>query len=209
MEASLNGFWRLFLFTGNLWALVDIHPLFGCYKLVNTYSSVEIAAYNKVVQPFHSTITAFIIFIPIFALYHKDALPYFIALIQHSLLGDFIAGGRVQLLWPLTTQTFGIGVSIKSITNMTLEWLLFTATIITMMKTNTNAIFQPRSSNLVLAIPTFTVLLPTFLSFPLQVPIPLIPPHIICLTIFLTSLLIDVKKIVNQTLSKRLESSLK
>jgi membrane-bound metal-dependent hydrolase YbcI (DUF457 family) len=58
--------------------------------------------------PTHSILMAFIVFIPIFALYHKNALPYFAALIQHSLISDYVAGGKVQLLWPLTTQTFGL-----------------------------------------------------------------------------------------------------
>jgi membrane-bound metal-dependent hydrolase YbcI (DUF457 family) len=66
----------------------------------------------------HSILMAFIIFIPIFALYNKNALPYFIATIQHSLLADYIAGGKVQLIWPLTQQTFGLELSIKSPTNI-------------------------------------------------------------------------------------------
>jgi hypothetical protein len=44
-----------------------------------------------------------------------------------------------------------------------------------------------------LAIPTFTVLLPTFLAFPLDVPISLLPPHLIYLAIFIASLLITIK----------------
>ncbi|MGB9741070.1 MAG: metal-dependent hydrolase [Candidatus Bathyarchaeia archaeon] len=149
--------------------------------------------------PFHSIIMAAIIFIPIFALYRKSALPYFIALIQHPLIGDYIADGQVQLLWPITSQTFGIEISIRSLTNITLEWLTFIAAAVVMVKTkDTHALLQPKSSNLILAIPTFTVLLPTFLAFPLSVPTALIPPHIICLTLFLTSILIDIKKIVKQ-----------
>jgi len=40
------------------------------------------------------------------------------------------------------------------------------------------------------------------LAFPLDVPIALIPPHIIFLILFLASLLIDVRKIERQALSK-------
>jgi membrane-bound metal-dependent hydrolase YbcI (DUF457 family) len=153
--------------------------------------------------PFHSIIMAIIIFIPILALYRKSASPYLIALIQHSLIGDYIAGGQVQLLWPLTSQPFGIEISIRSSTNITLEWLLFIAAAIVMVKTkDTRVILQPHNSNLILAIPTFTVLLPTFLAFPLDVPLTLIPPHILCLILFLTSLLIDIKKIGSQILRK-------
>jgi len=154
--------------------------------------------------PFHSIITATLIFVPILAVYSKSALPYLAALTQHSLISDFIAGGQVQLLWPLTSQPFGIEMSIKSSTNITLEWLVFIAAAMVMMKTkDAHAILQPHNSNLILAIPTLTVLLPTFLAFPLEVPTALIPPHLIFLALFVTSLLIDIKKIANQILSKR------
>jgi len=154
--------------------------------------------------PTHSIIAATVIFIPAFALWRKGALPYFVAYIQHSLIGDFIAGGKTQLLWPLTLQPFGIEISIKSSTNITLEWLTFIIATIVIIKTkDIHAILQPHNSNIILAIPTFTVLLPTFLAFPLEVPIALVPPHLICLTLFVTSLLIDIKKNANQILSKR------
>jgi membrane-bound metal-dependent hydrolase YbcI (DUF457 family) len=150
--------------------------------------------------PFHSIVTATIIFVPILALYTKSALPYFAAFIQHSLIGDFIAGGQVQLLWPLTSQPFGIEMSIKSSTNITLEWLVFIVAAMVIMKTgDALTILQPHNSNLILAIPTLTVLLPTFLAFPLEVPIALILPHLICLALFTTSLLIDIKQITSKT----------
>jgi hypothetical protein len=140
---------------------------------------------------------AAIIFMPVFALYRRKALPYFVALIQHSLIGDYIVGG-VQLLWPLTQQPYGLGISIFSLANITLEWLLFLAAAMVMLKTRDMLVFfQPHGSNMILAVPVFTVLLPTFLAFPLHVPMALVPPHIIYLILFLTSLLIDVKKIVS------------
>jgi membrane-bound metal-dependent hydrolase YbcI (DUF457 family) len=149
--------------------------------------------------PTHSILMAFAVFIPIFALYHKNALPYFAALIQHSLISDYVAGGKVQLLWPLTTQTFGLELSIKSPANITIEWLSFLTTTLIMIKTkDAYPLLQPHNSNLIIAIPTFTVLLPTFLSFPLEVPAPLIPPHLAFLILFLASLSIDLKKVMKQ-----------
>ncbi len=145
--------------------------------------------------PTHSIITSLIIFIPIFAIYHKKAAPYFIALIQHSLIGDYIAGGGTQLLWPITTQHFGTSLSIKSQTNITIEWAIFLTSMIIMLKTKDAAkLLQPHNSNLTLAIPTFTVLLPTFLSFPIDVPAWLIVPHLVYMAIFLASIAIDLHK---------------
>lgn len=147
--------------------------------------------------PVHSVITLFIFFIPILAIYRKKAIPYLLAVIQHSLLGDYIAGGRVQLLWPLTTQLYGMGINIKSQTNMTLEWIAFVASIIVMLKPqDITMLFQPRKSNLILFIPTFTVLLPAFLSYPLEVPLWLIPPHLVYISIFSASIIISLYKIL-------------
>ena len=146
--------------------------------------------------PAHSIITLFMVFIPIFAIYRKKAIPYFLALIQHPLIGDYIAGGQLQLLWPIATQYYGMEIGIKSQTNITIEWLIFLASMIVMLKTkDIMAFFQPHNSSLILSIPTFTVLLPTFLAFPLEVPPILILPHIVYLILFLTSILIDVRKI--------------
>jgi membrane-bound metal-dependent hydrolase YbcI (DUF457 family) len=154
--------------------------------------------------PTHSILMAFIIFIPIFALYHKNALPYFAALIQHSLISDYVAGGKVQLLWPLTTQTFGLELSIKSPANITIEWLSFlTATLIMIKTKDVHPLLQPHNSNLILTIPTFTVLLPTLLAFPLEVPIALIPPHIVFIALFTASLSIDLKNIIEKVSIKR------
>jgi hypothetical protein len=58
-----------------------------------------------------------------------------------------------------------------------------------------NIFFQPHNSNLILTIPTFTVLLPTVLAFPLQVPPILIAPHIVYLILFVTSIYIEIKSI--------------
>jgi len=154
--------------------------------------------------PTHSILMAFIFFIPIFALHHEDALPYFAALIQHSLISDFIAGGKAQLLWPLTTQTFGLELSIKSPASITIEWLSFlTATFIMVKTKDAHLLFQPNNLNLILAIPIFTVLLPTLLAFPLEVPITLIPPHITFIALFIISLSIDLKNIIEKVNIKR------
>lgn len=143
--------------------------------------------------PTHSIITTVIVFIPFFAIYHKKATPYFIALIQHSLIGDYISGGKIQLLWPITTQYYGTGISIKSNTNIIVEWILFFASaIILLMTKDSTTFFQPRKSNLILTIPTFTVLLPTFLSYPLGVPAGLMLPHVFYTFIFLVSIIIDL-----------------
>jgi membrane-bound metal-dependent hydrolase YbcI (DUF457 family) len=149
----------------------------------------------------HSIIIAFIAFIPLFAIYHKKAIPYFIALTQHSLIGDYITG-QTQLLWPITTQSFGTGMNITDPKNVTIELLLFLASIIIMLKTkDLQALIKPQNSNLnlTLSIPTFTVLLPTFLSVPLHVPTWLILPHLTYISIFSASIIFHLRKVFKNT----------
>jgi hypothetical protein len=145
--------------------------------------------------PTHSLIFALIIFIPFFAIYRRKAVPYFLALISHSLIADYIVGGSIMLFWPLTSQLFGLNnfglyIGIWSLTNITLEWALFVVSTIVMFKTgDLSSFFRNKKSNLLLAIPIGTVLLPTFVSYPLQVPILLMPPHLFYLVLFSISVL--------------------
>jgi hypothetical protein len=146
--------------------------------------------------PTHSLIVIPLLFIPIFMLYGKRATPYFIALIQHSILGDYPTSGGdgIQLLWPATTQWYGIGFEITSLTNILIEWAFFVTSLTIMHKTkDTWILFQRHPSNLLLSVPVFTILLPILISFPIAVPIELIIPHLAYLTIFSISILIDLK----------------
>ena len=147
--------------------------------------------------PTHSVLVTFVVFLPLFAFFRKKAFPYFLALLQHSLISDYIVGSQIQLLWPVTTRYYGMEIGIKSQTNMAIEWIaLFTATIIMFKAKDLATLFQPHNSNLILTIPTFTVLLPTFLSFPLDVPQWLIPPHLIYMLIFSASIIIEISQVL-------------
>lgn len=139
----------------------------------------------------HSVIVTLIAFVPFFLVYRKAAVPYFLALIQHALIGDYLTG-QVWLLWPFG-QSFSLGIGITSPLNIGLEWSVFVLSLLIMLKTeDMRDFFRPRKWNLALAIPTFTVLLPTFLSVPLEVPVWLIPPHVILTILFSASVLVEV-----------------
>jgi membrane-bound metal-dependent hydrolase YbcI (DUF457 family) len=141
----------------------------------------------------HSILSALIVFTPFFIIYRKQAIPYFIALVQHGLIGDYIAGGRVQLLWPVTNMYFGTSLDIRSVPNQAIEWTMFLVATILLIKTRDyREFFEPRTSNLILLIPTLTVLLPTLLSTPMEVPPMLIPPHVFYLILFTAAILIEI-----------------
>lgn len=153
--------------------------------------------------PAHSIVVAFIVFVPVFAIYRKEAIPYFIAIIQHSLVGDYITGGRIQLLWPVTSQYYGMNRSITDPVNTAIEWVAFLISLIVMLRSKDMVkFFQPHKSNLILAIPTFTVLLPTVLNYPLEVPASLIPPHLAYTLLFLAAITITLYRFLGKGFSR-------
>jgi membrane-bound metal-dependent hydrolase YbcI (DUF457 family) len=152
--------------------------------------------------PTHSILVAILVFIPVFIIYRKKAAPYFAALASHSLIGDFFIGGQIQLFWPLSTREFGLpelgfpDISIESPINVALELTIFVIATVVMFKTrDIYTFFRKRKLNLVLAVPIFTVLLPTSVGYPLQVPSLMVPPHLFYLVLFAIAVLIVLKDI--------------
>jgi membrane-bound metal-dependent hydrolase YbcI (DUF457 family) len=150
--------------------------------------------------PTHSIVAAVIVFIPVFIIYRQKATPYFAALASHSLIGDFLIGGQIQLFWPLSAQEFGLHelglplITIDSSINIALELIIFAIATIVMFKTRDIRVFFRKSKlNLVLVIPIFTVLLPTFAAYPIYVPILLVLPHLFYLVVFAIAVLIALK----------------
>ena len=123
--------------------------------------------------PTHSIIVAALAFIPIFIIFHKKAIPYFLALISHPLIGDFLTGGRLQLFWPLSTNEYGLHelggpyIDIFSPANIALEVSLFIVATLVLYKTGDwKVFFKSNKTNLVLIIPIATVLLPSTIGYP-------------------------------------------
>jgi len=152
--------------------------------------------------PSHSVVTALIVFLPVFLLYAERGLPYFLALVSHSLIGDFLIGGRVQLLWPLSQHFYGnnlLNIKITDPANIALELILFAIATAIMFKTkDLFCFFQAKRSNLILTIPLLTVLLPTFAAYPLRVPLLLVAPHLFYLVIFSIAVAIEILRITRK-----------
>jgi membrane-bound metal-dependent hydrolase YbcI (DUF457 family) len=127
--------------------------------------------------PTHSIVVATIAFIPIFIIYRKKALPYFLALISHPLIGDFFIGGKLQLFWPFSTAQYGLHelgsyyIAITDPVNIALEVSLFViATLVLYKSGDWKVFFKSNKTNLVLIIPIATVLLPSTIGTPLTHP---------------------------------------
>lgn len=125
--------------------------------------------------PTHSIIIATIAFIPIFIICRKKAIPYFLALISHPLIGDFLIGGQLQLFSPLSTNAFGLHelgsyyIGIFSPVNIALELTLFSIATLILYKTGDWKVFlTSNKTNLVLIIPIVAVLLPSAIGYPFR-----------------------------------------
>jgi len=143
--------------------------------------------------PTHFILIICVGFIPLFIIYGKKAVPYLAAIIQHPLLGDYLSGGKIQLFWPISSNQYGIELGIKNPINVATETIAFTVMLLIMLKTrDLHRLFH--SPNIItLIIPTFTLVSPTLLKFPIDVPSPLIPPHIILATLFISAILAKLK----------------
>ncbi len=151
--------------------------------------------------PTHSIVVALIAFIPLFIIYRKTAIPYFLALISHPLIGDFLIGGRVQLFWPFSTTQYGLHelgsyyIGITDPVNIALELSLFViATIVLCKSGDWKVFFKSNKTNLVLIIPIATVLLPSTIGYPFSSPLLLTEPplaiaHLFYLVLFTIAIL--------------------
>ena len=147
--------------------------------------------------PTHSLIVYIIIFVPAFWMFGKQVVPFFVSLASHSLLGDLFTGGGVQMLWPAVTERYGAQIQITSALNISLEWIAFLMSMTLLMKTrDITSLFQHHPSNLLLTIPVAAIILPAFLSFPLGVPLTLVVPHLVFLTILGLSIMTDLRQIL-------------
>jgi hypothetical protein len=180
---------------------LDVNVNLPLLFLASVFPDIDILIPGLVHRgPLHSVILFCLLFLPIFAIYKKRAAPYFVAVIQHIIIGDYIIGGDLQLLWPLTTNTYGFHINIASLTNIALEWCLFLISMMFIIKTkDTVFLFKPHPSNMILAIPVLTVLLPTLISFPLYVPLALLIPHIVYLILLTVPIIIDLKVMLTKT----------
>jgi membrane-bound metal-dependent hydrolase YbcI (DUF457 family) len=147
--------------------------------------------------PTHSVVTAVLVFVPFFVFYRKKAIPYFIGLVSHAAVADFLVGGDLQLFWPLTSADFGLHelgsyyITINSSVNIALELTLFAVATLVMFKAgDLRGFFQNKKSNLILVVPIVTVLLPSVVGYPLAVPALLVPAHLFYLVLFGVSVLV-------------------
>ena len=138
----------------------------------------------------HSLIIQTIAFIPIFLYYKKQAAPPYVAIIQHSLIGDYITNGGVQIFSPILSKSFVIGIPLRSIENIIIESSSFLLAAILMILTkDLPKLFKPEKKNIFLIVPSGAILLSAIMPLSVAAPIELLVPHIFLLGLFSLSLL--------------------
>lgn len=132
----------------------------------------------------HSIIVLTLVFTPIFLFYRENSVPYFVAITQHALVGDFFIGG-IQMFWPLTSNWYGYGINVLSFTNISIEWASFLLAMIVLAKTNDlRLLFRSQKSNLLLIVPSGAIFVSSIIGMSQKAPTELLIPHLVFLTIF-------------------------
>jgi membrane-bound metal-dependent hydrolase YbcI (DUF457 family) len=167
----------------------------------------------------HSLLFAVLLFVPFFWKYKKQAIPYFLALLSHSLIGDFVMGGNVLFLWPLQVgfglvQFGGPVIKVLSTGDEVAELALFLVATAVMYKTRDyHVFFKANKTNLLLLIPTATVLMPPLIGYPLAQPLLYTFPalaiaHIVYLILFVVAITITLHKLCHLKNSKQANPNL-
>jgi membrane-bound metal-dependent hydrolase YbcI (DUF457 family) len=114
--------------------------------------------------PVHSLFIITFLMLPFLIYWKKKSVPYFLAALTHSLIGDYWAGG-VQLFWPFSNDWFGIfDVLVNSPLSFSLEFILFIISVSIMLKTgDLQALFHPSNLDRVLIIPLMAILFSAFI----------------------------------------------
>jgi membrane-bound metal-dependent hydrolase YbcI (DUF457 family) len=157
--------------------------------------------------PTHSIITITVLMIPFFAIYRKQAIPYYAALLSHILIGDFFTGG-IELLWPLSQNWFGaLNYSVTSLTVQITELTLFAATLPIMYKLkDLQSLFKAHNKNWALIIPLGAVLGPLLAlgrAGETAIPTLLAIPSLFYVFLFAYSIFVEIRSKYNQVSNKK------
>ncbi len=147
--------------------------------------------------PTHSIVTFTILMLPLFIVYKKQAIPYYAALLSHSLIGDYFTGG-IELFWPISNGWFGLDIDVRSLGNVIAELALFAIMLLVMLRSKElRSMIRPQKSNLALFI-AFAALLGPLMSVgrgsEASLPPLLVIPSLFWLVIFAYLIILELKR---------------
>ncbi len=146
--------------------------------------------------PTHSILTSTMLFIPFFVIYRKKAVPYYVALLSHAMLGDIFTGG-FEMLWPLSEGWFSLmSMDVKSFTPVVLELSLFAVAVPLMFKTSdVQTLLKANNHNFALILPfgaVFGPILQLGKGTDMSLPALLVLPSVFYLCLFAYSMLLEL-----------------
>jgi membrane-bound metal-dependent hydrolase YbcI (DUF457 family) len=147
--------------------------------------------------PTHSFITLTVLMIPFFVFYRKKAVPYYVALLSHSLIGDLFTGG-IELFWPISSNWFAaLHLSVNSVINVSAELSLFFIALAIMYKAkDLQTLLEPNHQNYALIVAggaALGPLLSTSGGFESSLPLPLVAPSLFWIVLFAYSLYLQLR----------------
>jgi membrane-bound metal-dependent hydrolase YbcI (DUF457 family) len=145
----------------------------------------------------HAIITATMLMIPFFLKYKKQAIPYYVTLLSHLIIGDFFTGG-LELFWPLSQNWFSASsIDVVNIANIALEFTLFVVVLPIMFKTkDIQTLLKPIKHKWALIIALGAVIGPLLqigTSSEMYLPTLLMIPSIFYVCLFGYSLILDLQ----------------
>lgn len=153
--------------------------------------------------PLHSIFIITLFTLPFLITYKKTAIPYIIALEQH-ILGDYIAGGGIQLFWPINQNWYGLRIPFFSNIEIAIEWILFIGCLILMIRSkDLQELLKPHQMSLILLIPLGSIFFPMFIHYPINIPNALMVPHLFFLALFILSIVVGAQKLFHITFDAR------
>lgn len=137
--------------------------------------------------PTHSLFFSIVFCLPFILFYKKKSIPYFIALLSHSLIGDIYGWSGIQLFWPLTTDWIYIS-NVSNYSSALFELILFIIiTIIMIFNKDLKKILFSKTQRVYWLIPLGAVLGPLLINtsnYYIYFPTLLVGPSIFYILIF-------------------------
>jgi membrane-bound metal-dependent hydrolase YbcI (DUF457 family) len=137
--------------------------------------------------PTHSITFAIAVLIFLILYKRREATPYFLAYVSHTILGDLITNRGVRFLWPLSQRAYQIPLPFlpNPAFNANLELILFGLFILVFIITKDYGESYSNTTKLVSLIPFTALLVPVVFNFPITVPLRLVPSHLILMILVL------------------------
>ena len=168
---------------------MDIRLNFALLFTVSIIPDIDLLFFRFMVHrgATHSLLFSLLAPLPFIAVYKKRAIPYWIALLSHSLIGDIFSGG-IQLFWPVSRDwIFILNNSSGDLFGAVLELSLFVVcTTVMVINKDFQKMLSRNTNKIYWLIPFGAVLGPLLIHSPPygSFPLLLVAPSLFYLAIF-------------------------